>query len=520
MQVVGELGGLDVLVNNASDLGPVPLAMLSDTECEDLERAFATNVLGPFRLTKALMGALAASAREGRGAVVLNISSDAAVNAYPAWGAYGASKAALHHLSRVWGEEHAADGVRFLSLDPGDMDTPMHAAAIPDADPSTLKRPEQAARELADAIADALPSRAARSGRRTGRSDRMIAATRPTQRPPDAKLLVVDAGRRIGHVPRSAFVEFLRAGDLVVANDAATLPASLRGVHGRTGAPVEVRLAGRPSLEAGGREPLQRRRLRRGRLPHAHRRPRGPAARSRTATASSSAPCARPSSGLLGHPRLVSLCFDGSPDEVWAGLARHGRPIQYAHVHEPLALWDVWTRFAGPPVAFEPPSAGFALDWRALAAMRARGVEFETITHAAGISSTGDEELDRLLPFDEPYRIPGGDGRRRQHARRLAAAASSRSARRSCARSNTRRRRAARCARAKAWRRSASGRRAACAWWTRSSRARTSAARATTSCCAPSSTTRRSCARPAELDARGYLTHEFGDSVLIERVSG
>ena len=159
LQIAGELGGLDVLVNNASDLGPVPLAMLSDTECEDLERAFATNVLGPFRLTKALIGALAASAREGRGAVVLNISSDAAVNAYAGWGAYGASKAALHQMSRVWGEEHAVDGVRFLSLDPGDMDTPMHAAAIPDADPSTLKRPEQAARELADAIAAALPVR-------------------------------------------------------------------------------------------------------------------------------------------------------------------------------------------------------------------------------------------------------------------------------------------------------------------------------------------------------------------------
>jgi NAD(P)-dependent dehydrogenase (short-subunit alcohol dehydrogenase family) len=161
LQILGELGGLDVLINNASDLGPVPLQMLSDTECEDLERAFATNVIGPFRLTKALVGALAASAREGRGAVVLNISSDAAVNPYPTWGAYGASKAALQHLTRIWGEEHAADGVRFLSIDPGDMDTPMHAAAIPDADPSTLKRPEVAARELAEAIAAALPGHAA-----------------------------------------------------------------------------------------------------------------------------------------------------------------------------------------------------------------------------------------------------------------------------------------------------------------------------------------------------------------------
>jgi S-adenosylmethionine:tRNA ribosyltransferase-isomerase len=72
----------------------------------------------------------------------------------------------------------------------------------------------------------------------------------------------------------------------------------------------------------------------------------------------------------------------------------------------PLALWDVWTSIAGPPVAFEPPSAGFALDWQALDAMRARGVAFATLTHAAGISSTGDAELDRCLPFDEPYRIP------------------------------------------------------------------------------------------------------------------
>ena len=157
IQITGELGGLDVLINNASDLGPTPLAMLSDTECEDLERVFATNVFGPFRLTKALMGALAASAREGRGAVVLNISSDAAINAYPAWGAYGSSKAALHHLSRIWNEEHAAENVHFLSLDPGDMDTPMHAAAMPDADPATLKRPEQSAKELLEAIAAVLP---------------------------------------------------------------------------------------------------------------------------------------------------------------------------------------------------------------------------------------------------------------------------------------------------------------------------------------------------------------------------
>ena len=157
LQITAALGGLDVLVNNASSLGPTPLALLADTECEQFELALATNVLGPFRLTRALLGALSASAREGRGAVVLNVSSDAAINAYAQWGAYGASKAALRHMSGIWGEELAAEGVRFLSLDPGDMDTPLHALAVPDADPATLKRPETAARELADAIARALP---------------------------------------------------------------------------------------------------------------------------------------------------------------------------------------------------------------------------------------------------------------------------------------------------------------------------------------------------------------------------
>jgi NAD(P)-dependent dehydrogenase (short-subunit alcohol dehydrogenase family) len=159
LQITGTLGGLDVLINNASSLGPVPLALLADTECEDLERAFAVNLVGPFRLTKALFGALAASARAGRGATVINISSDAAINAYSGWGAYGASKAALRHLTSIWAEEASAHGVRFLSIDPGDMDTPLHALAVPDADPSTLKRPEDSAAEILSALRHALPKR-------------------------------------------------------------------------------------------------------------------------------------------------------------------------------------------------------------------------------------------------------------------------------------------------------------------------------------------------------------------------
>lgn len=148
MQLVGRLGGVDVLVHNASSLGPSPLRPWADTECEDLELALATNLVGPHRLTRALLGPLL----EARPGVVVAISSDAAVSAYPGWGAYSASKAALLHATRIWDEELRARGVRFVSFDPGDMDTPLHAEALPGADPTTLKRPEASAAELVSLV--------------------------------------------------------------------------------------------------------------------------------------------------------------------------------------------------------------------------------------------------------------------------------------------------------------------------------------------------------------------------------
>jgi len=160
LQIMGGLGGLDVLVNNASSLGPVPLRLLGDTDCEDFEAAIATNVLGPFRLTRAVLGALAAAARERGRSVVVNVSSDAAVNAYAGWGAYGATKAALQHMTRIWDREMTPLGVRFISIDPGDMDTPLHALAVPDADRTTLTAPDVAARRIADTIARALEASA------------------------------------------------------------------------------------------------------------------------------------------------------------------------------------------------------------------------------------------------------------------------------------------------------------------------------------------------------------------------
>ena len=149
-QAASLVGPIDILINNASTLGPAPLRLLLDTECEDLERALAVNLVGPFRLSKVVAGSMALRRR----GVIVNVSSDAAVEAYPTWGAYGTSKAALDQLSRVWAAELAEHGVRVLAVDPGEMDTRMHAEAIPDADRSTLADPDQVAARIVAMIED------------------------------------------------------------------------------------------------------------------------------------------------------------------------------------------------------------------------------------------------------------------------------------------------------------------------------------------------------------------------------
>ncbi|MGD8729209.1 MAG: S-adenosylmethionine:tRNA ribosyltransferase-isomerase [Gemmatimonadota bacterium] len=233
----------------------------------------------------------------------------------------------------------------------------------------------------------------------------MRPATRPIQRPPDARLLVVCGGGRLVHASRADLIRHLRPGDLLVANDAATIPASLTGMHAASGEPVEIRLAGRRTLApsdvyaftavAFGAGDYRTR---------TEERPSPPPLVPGDALVLG--PLRATVTSVLGHPRLVTIAFDGTPDRVWGGIARHGRPIQYAHVPEPLRIWDVWTRVAGLPAAFEPPSAGFVLDWAFLDGLRERGVSFATLTHAAGISSTGDRGLDARLPLDEAYRIP------------------------------------------------------------------------------------------------------------------
>lgn len=143
-QAAALVGPIDLLINNASTLGPVPLRLLLDTDCEDLSRALEVNLVAPFRLTKALAGPMVLRG----GGTIVNISSDAGVEAYPSWGAYGASKAALDHLGRIWAAELEGTGVRVLTIDPGEMNTRMHADAIPEADPASLADPERVATRI------------------------------------------------------------------------------------------------------------------------------------------------------------------------------------------------------------------------------------------------------------------------------------------------------------------------------------------------------------------------------------
>jgi NAD(P)-dependent dehydrogenase (short-subunit alcohol dehydrogenase family) len=150
-------GDVQLLVHAASDLGPVPMPLLADTDPLALRRVLDVNVVGAFAITRALLPGMLL----GRGGTVVQVSSDAAVEAYPTWGAYAASKAAGDHLVRIWAAELADVGVRFFAVDPGEMNTKMHAEAIPDADPSTLADPADVAGRIM-AMIEAEPASGAR----------------------------------------------------------------------------------------------------------------------------------------------------------------------------------------------------------------------------------------------------------------------------------------------------------------------------------------------------------------------
>jgi S-adenosylmethionine:tRNA ribosyltransferase-isomerase len=228
----------------------------------------------------------------------------------------------------------------------------------------------------------------------------MIAAVAPRARPLVARLLHVDPRR--ASFSDHTIVDLptrLRAGDLLVVNDAATLPASLAATTAG-GDDVELRLAGETdgrwtAVLFGAGDWRQR------------TEDRPPPPRIRAGDRLDCGPLrATVRSVDAESPRLLEIELDLTGPEVWAALYRHGRPVQYSYLRAPLDLWDVQNVYASRPWAMELPSAGLPLTWEILASLRAAGVGLARVTHAAGLSSTGDAALDARLPFAERFDVP------------------------------------------------------------------------------------------------------------------
>jgi S-adenosylmethionine:tRNA ribosyltransferase-isomerase len=235
----------------------------------------------------------------------------------------------------------------------------------------------------------------------------MKPATTYPERRDDVRLLVIDptfplapAEAALRETRTPALADFLAAGDLLVVNDAATVPASLRG-RDAAGNEIEARL-----IAARGADRFRAVLLGAGDW---HRR-----------TEDRPPPATLPVGARLRFgaldaeivaradvsPRLVELRFDASGDALWAALYREGRPVQYSYLAHDLPLWALQTVYAARPWAFEMPSAGRPLSWEILLALRRKGVRWASLTHAAGLSATGDPAIDAALPLDERFEIP------------------------------------------------------------------------------------------------------------------
>ena len=466
-------------------------------------RVLETNLVGPFRLTKVLAGAMAL-----RGAgVLVHISSDAAVEPYPRWGAYGVSKAAQDHLSRILAAELDETGVRVLAVDPGEMDTrdargrdprggsrDAAAAGRRGGDDRRDDRGRGSCAEWCAAVGAnvegrmrfarwtsraALPSsrssdsvlsgsavsgaasgmnrgcqrleppRTPRTPRRSwgrgssghrtklqlcGLRDSAVLSsgtrpddTRPVGRSPKLSLFlgVLGAlggspsgtrtvsvaeyrrslaarcalGRRQRQPTLHAFASLptlLRSGDLVIVNDAATLPASLRATTA-SGEPFELRLSG----------PVEANRLRGVLLGAGDH-------RIKTEDRPAPPPLTVGDRIWLGFAaivvairgRSVEIATRLDEDALWQALYEAGAPVQYAYRPELVPLYAVQTAYASRPWSVEMPSAGRPLTWEVLLGLRRAGIELASVTHAAGLSSTGDDAIDRALPLPERYEIP------------------------------------------------------------------------------------------------------------------
>jgi S-adenosylmethionine:tRNA ribosyltransferase-isomerase len=237
------------------------------------------------------------------------------------------------------------------------------------------------------------------------------AATRP-RASRQVRLLALDtsAERHSGPHTLEQLPLLLAPGDLVIVNDAATLPAALRGVLAdgtEPGAPLELRLIG-PAIAPGGPRWLAAV-LGAGdwRTP-TEKRPDPPPLRPGNRIRFDAHPGleARVVMPSPRSPRLFEVEFDRGGAALWSALYRAGRPVQYAHMAEELELWSVQTPFAAQPWAVEMPSAGRPISMALLLSLRRHGIEVASLTHSAGLSSLGDERLDAVLPLPERYHLP------------------------------------------------------------------------------------------------------------------
>ena len=386
---------VDLLVNNASTLGPSPQPELAGYPLDALERVYAVNVVAPLALAQLAVPLMPA------GACVINITSDAAVEPYEGWGGYGSSKAALEQLTAILAAEQPQ--LRVYTVDPGDMRTQMHQEAFPGEDISDRPPPEESVPGLVELIESTLPSGRYRARDvlvegRASMSTTALAFELPhaleATEPPEARgrardavrLMVADA--RADHITHAAFSElpeFLAAGDLVVVNVSETLPAAVAATRA-DGTAVRVHFATRaPELDdrwrvvelrsADGARPGPRARRGDDHAPRARRGPpqaAGPRRPVRVGLPSAAGASGRPGSvrvrrGPPAPPRRADplrlrpprLAAGGLPERVRPGPRQRRDAQRRASVHPPAHLRARHARDRGgadhPALPASPP---------------------------------------------------------------------------------------------------------------------------------------------------------------------
>ena len=384
--------GIDLVVNNASALGPSPQPALAAYPLDELRRVLEVNLLAPLALVQEALPHLA------RDAVVVDVSSDAAVEPYPGWGGYGSSKAALDHLTAILATEHP--GLRVYAVDPGDMRTQLHQEAFPGEDISDRPPPEDSVPGLLALVEGSLPSGRYRAAELAGGA-RMttiaFAEIAPAAAPPSRARTCRCSSRRArtARSPRRASPRsqrLLRPGDLLVVNTSATLPAALHGTL--DGAEVRVHLS--TPLDAD-RWVVELRTAQLGPL-----RP-SPVAGRVTLPGGGRLTLA---GAYLGSERLREADL-ALPGGTAAYLDRHGAPIRYADHGAAWPLSAYQTVFAREAGSAEMPSAGRPFTDALVTELVTGGVLVAPLVLHAGVSSPERDEP----PFPERFRVPAETAR-------------------------------------------------------------------------------------------------------------